>query len=76
MKIINKTLLAVLIIFYPLIDLLRVFILRIKEGNSPFVADRRHIHHYLLEKTKSSIKTTFILIISQLILIYVTLIYL
>ena len=72
----NKTLFVIMVLFYPLIDLLRVFILRIKEGNSPFVADRRHIHHYLLEKTKSSIKTTFILIISQLILIYVTLIYL
>jgi UDP-N-acetylmuramyl pentapeptide phosphotransferase/UDP-N-acetylglucosamine-1-phosphate transferase len=70
----NKTFFVILILFYPLIDLLRVFILRIKDGLSPFVADRRHIHHYLLERTKSSKKTTFILIVSQLILIYITLV--
>ena len=34
--IINKTLFAVLVTFYPLIDLLRVFILRIKDGKLPF----------------------------------------
>ena len=45
---VNKVLFSVLAILYPLIDLLRVFILRIKDGNSPFVADQRHIHHKLL----------------------------
>ena len=45
---INKVLFAVLVILYPLVDLLRVFILRLKDGKSPFVADQRHIHHKLL----------------------------
>ena len=44
---INKVLFAVLVILYPLVDLLRVFILRIKDGKSPFEADQRHIHHFL-----------------------------
>ena len=44
----NKTLLSVLIILYPLIDLLRVFVIRIKRGLSPFIADQNHIHHKLL----------------------------
>ena len=48
----NKTLFAVLVLFYPLIDLLRVFVLRIKSGKSPFVADQRHIHHVLLKRIK------------------------
>mgnify|MGYP000039689494 CR=1 FL=1 len=33
------------ILVYPLIDTLRVFILRILQGNSPFKADKNHIHH-------------------------------
>ena len=44
----NKVHFAVLVILYPLVDLLRVFILRIKDGQSPFIADQRHIHHKLL----------------------------
>ena len=47
---INKTLFAVLVILYPLVDLLRVFVLRIKEGKSPFNADQNHLHHLLLKK--------------------------
>ena len=49
---INKALFAVLVILYPLVDLLRVFILRIKDGKSPFEADRRHIHHKINEILK------------------------
>lgn len=45
---VNKTLFSVLIILYPLLDLLRVFILRIKAGRSPFIADNNHIHHKFL----------------------------
>ena len=47
---INKALFAVLVILYPLVDLLRVFILRIKQGKSPFTADQNHLHHLLLKK--------------------------
>lgn len=37
------------ILAVPLFDTLRVFTLRMSEGKSPFSADRRHIHHYLLD---------------------------
>ena len=47
---INKTLFSVLVLLYPLTDLLRVFILRLKQGKSPFVADQSHIHHILHKK--------------------------
>ena len=47
---INKALFCVLVIVYPLIDLLRVFILRLKERKSPFVADQNHLHHVLHKK--------------------------
>ena len=38
---------AILVI--PMIDTLRVFTIRIFKKQSPFVADRNHIHHRLLE---------------------------
>ena len=66
---INKTLFAILVLIYPLIDLLRVFILRIKDGKSPFVADQRHLHHILHKKgiptilNVSIIQTTCILLL-------------
>ena len=47
---INKALFTVLVTLYPLVDLLRVFILRIKEGKSPFMADQNHLHHLLIKK--------------------------
>ena len=45
----NKTLFSVLVIFYPLLDLLRVFIIRVKAGQSPFKPDQNHLHHLLLK---------------------------
>lgn len=42
------------ILSVPLLDLLRVFILRIKEGRSPFSADRLHFHHVILDYSKYS----------------------
>ena len=38
------------VIAYPSIDTLRVFLVRICSGNSPFTADRNHIHHLLVDK--------------------------
>ena len=43
-----KPVLAMAILAYPLIDTLRVFILRLLRGRSPFSADKNHIHHKLL----------------------------
>ena len=72
---INKTLFTVLIILYPLVDLLRVFFLRIKAGNSPFRADKNHIHHVIIQKFNfSHIKTCSIILLSEAIVIYVLII--
>ena len=38
------------ILAYPSIDTLRVFVVRIISGKSPFSADRNHIHHLLIDK--------------------------
>lgn len=39
---------AMSVLAYPLIDTLRVFVVRMARGTSPFAADRNHIHHRLL----------------------------
>tara|TARA_B100001063_G_C16696938_1_gene520357 strand:- start:203 stop:1138 length:936 start_codon:yes stop_codon:yes gene_type:complete len=54
---INKTLFSVLILLYPLVDLLRVFIIRTKNGNSPFRPDKNHIHHNFLKYFGNTIKS-------------------
>jgi UDP-GlcNAc:undecaprenyl-phosphate GlcNAc-1-phosphate transferase len=38
----------------PGIDMLRLFILRIKNKKNPFKGDRQHLHHYLINKFKSN----------------------
>jgi len=67
---INKTLFSVIVIIYPLIDLLRVFILRIKEGKSPFHADQRHLHHVLMRKFESHLIPNLVITSLSVLLIY------
>ena len=50
------------ILIIPLFDSLRVFILRVIQGKSPFKADRRHLHHRLLQLKLSHLHATLILI--------------
>lgn len=45
----NAPLFVLALLSYPLLDTLRVFVVRIKNGTSPFRADRNHIHHRLLD---------------------------
>ncbi len=57
----NKPLLCILILLFPLVDLLRVFIIRIKNKKSPFRPDNNHLHHILLNKKISHWKISIIL---------------
>ena len=66
---INKPLFAMSLLAYPLVDLLRVFILRVKEKKSPFNPDQNHIHHFLLKKGYSHFLIVSILLSSSLILL-------
>jgi UDP-N-acetylmuramyl pentapeptide phosphotransferase/UDP-N-acetylglucosamine-1-phosphate transferase len=53
--------LAVAILIGPIFDTVRVFILRISSGSSPFAADRNHIHHRMLKLGFTHLQTTLIL---------------
>lgn len=65
---INKSLFAVMVVLYPLADLLRVFVVRINIGESPFIADQRHLHHILLKKIKNQPLTSLIILLIELII--------
>lgn len=65
--------LAVAILIGPIFDTLRVFILRISSGVSPFTADRNHIHHRMLRLGFSHLQTTLILAVLNVICIVVVL---
>lgn len=57
------------ILILPLFDTLRVFTIRILRGQSPFKADRRHLHHILIDLGNSHLKSTIILVTINVILI-------
>jgi len=53
--------LAVAVLIGPIFDTLRVFVLRVSTGLSPFAADRNHIHHRMLRLGFNHLQTTLIL---------------
>ncbi len=62
------------VIFVPLFDTLRVFIIRILKGDSPFVPDKNHIHHCLLSMGFTQIGTVVTLAaINILVIVFVIL---
>ncbi len=61
MEPVPKPVLTMAILAYPLVDTLRVFLLRALSGRSPFSADRNHIHHKLLALGLNHRQTCFVL---------------
>ena len=57
----HKILFVISILFYPIIDIIRIFFLRLIKGKSPFQPDNNHIHHLLLKRTNNHIYTTLII---------------
>lgn len=65
----HKVIFILSIFIYPIIDIIRITILRIYKGKSPFIADKSHIHHILLKRTSSHLITTLLLSLGSLIFI-------
>jgi UDP-N-acetylmuramyl pentapeptide phosphotransferase/UDP-N-acetylglucosamine-1-phosphate transferase len=61
--------LAMAILSFPILDSIRVFIIRIAQKRSPFSADRNHIHHRLLELNLTHIKATLVIALINLLVI-------
>ena len=53
---------VMMVLMYPVIDTLRVFVKRITKKTSPFTPDRSHLHHSLLDLGLSHGKTVFVII--------------
>ncbi len=66
---INPALFVVLCLSYPLLDVIRVFVLRLYKGKSPFEPDRSHLHHILIDKGFSHSKSVIIIISFQAFLL-------
>lgn len=60
---------AFAVIFIPLIDTIRISLIRLYHGKSPFSPDQNHLHHILLKRGYSHIKITLILGTCSLLLI-------
>ena len=65
----NGPVLLLAVLSFPLLDTLRIFIIRAKDRRSPFDADRNHIHHRLLTLGFSHKQATIMLTIVSVIAI-------
>ena len=64
---------SVAILIIPIFDTCRVFIIRLISGKSPFVADRNHIHHRLLNLGCNHMQATLLLMLINFLFIYLAL---
>ncbi|MBC7883915.1 MAG: undecaprenyl/decaprenyl-phosphate alpha-N-acetylglucosaminyl 1-phosphate transferase [Saprospiraceae bacterium] len=60
---------AIAVLILPLFDTLRVFVLRLVEGKSPFNPDRKHIHHILIDLGLSHMQATGVLFLTNVLFI-------
>jgi len=75
----NIFLVTLSILFFPMIDVIRVIVVRLLKGTGAFSADRRHMHHVFIDKGLPHIQATFTFTLSNIlafIIIYFSNIYL
>ena len=70
---ISNPMIVIAALSYPLTDTLRIFTIRAARGQSPFAADRNHLHHRLLDCGYSHVKTVIIIYIYSIITVGVSL---
>lgn len=66
---------AACFIIIPLIDTLRIVILRLSKGQSPFKPDKSHIHHAIMRLGMTHAQTTMILGLVQIVFICLSLVF-
>ncbi|MEZ4985353.1 MAG: MraY family glycosyltransferase [Saprospiraceae bacterium] len=72
-RITHASAVAVGILILPLFDTLRVFVTRIIRGVPPFEADRRHIHHLLIDAGNTHAEATTVLLAFNMVFISIIL---
>ena len=68
---VKNPMLSVATIFYPVMDTMRVFVNRIVRGKSPFLPDKDHLHHHLLEMRLSHIKSVVVILLLSVLSVFV-----
>lgn len=69
---INKALFSIIVLIYPLMDLIRVFVIRLKNKKSPFEPDQNHLHHFFFKKTKSQFYSVLIILLIDFFVLSLT----
>jgi UDP-N-acetylmuramyl pentapeptide phosphotransferase/UDP-N-acetylglucosamine-1-phosphate transferase len=65
----NAVIFILTILVIPVLDTLRIIVIRLSNGQKPWVADRNHMHHLLLDKGLSHKQAAFCLASLQVIAI-------
>lgn len=58
----------------PLADMLKVFLIRIFRGQSPFSPDKRHVHHLLVDLGLTHMQATALLSLASILLIWISIV--
>ena len=66
----NAVIFILSILVIPVLDTLRIIVIRLSNGQKPWLADRNHMHHVLLDKGLSHKQATFCLGMLQVIAIF------
>ncbi|WP_420579999.1 glycosyltransferase family 4 protein [Reichenbachiella sp.] len=74
-KVASAPALAISILFIPIFDTIRVFIIRVYRGVSPFMPDRNHVHHYLCDLGLTHLQVVLILVAVNLGIITFTILF-
>jgi UDP-GlcNAc:undecaprenyl-phosphate GlcNAc-1-phosphate transferase len=69
-KILSVPVFTCAVLIVPLYDTLRVFILRMSKGKSPFSPDRSHVHHILIDLGLSHLSATMYLVLFNVGMIF------
>lgn len=59
----NISVIVLALISYPLLDMIRVFCVRLINGNNPFSPDRNHLHHHLINLKFNHFESTSIVVL-------------
>lgn len=70
---VSNPIIVIAALIYPLTDTLRIFIIRAAKGQSPFNADRNHLHHRLLDCGYSHTKAVIIIYTYSIVTVGVSL---
>ncbi len=71
----SSPVIPLVVILIPMFDTLRVMVIRICHGKSPFLPDKNHIHHRLLLLVKNHLYVTIIILFANILLIYLAIMF-